>query len=150
MSVQWFVGGARATYEEALEACKRGATEVHGTVPARNGRPRVYAVSNETGEKTLIEVLGRGSIYEISGDPTLQMAVSAAILAGIDWERTEAAKVKQEGERDMSEEARCYLLAERTSLERMLASLPESSVIDRMSLEARKEKVEEELATMND
>ena len=50
----------------------------------------------------------------------------------------------------MSEEARCYLLAERTSLERMLASLPESSVIDRMSLEARKEEVEEELATMND
>lgn len=55
-----------------------------------------------------------------------------------------------EEERDMSEEARCYLLAERTSLERMLASLPESSVIDRMSLEARKEEVEEELATMND
>lgn len=49
----------------------------------------------------------------------------------------------------MNEEERCYLLAERTSLERMLASLPESSVIDRMSLEARKEKVEEELATMN-
>ena len=38
------------------------------------------------------------------------------------------------------------LLAEKTSLERMLAGLPESSVIDRMSLEARKAEVEEALA----
>lgn len=38
------------------------------------------------------------------------------------------------------------LLAEKTSLERMLVSLPESSIIDRMSLEARKAKVEEELS----
>lgn len=38
------------------------------------------------------------------------------------------------------------MLAEKTSLERMLASLPESSVIDRMSLEARKAEVEEALA----
>ncbi|TVR04627.1 MAG: hypothetical protein EA403_04665, partial [Spirochaetaceae bacterium] len=37
---------------------------------------------------------------------------------------------------------RDQLLAEKTSLERMLATLPESSVIDRMSLEARKEQVE--------
>jgi len=37
------------------------------------------------------------------------------------------------------------LLAEKTSLDRMLASLPESSVIDRMSLEARKAKVEKDL-----
>ena len=40
------------------------------------------------------------------------------------------------------------LLAEKTSLERMLASLPESSVIDRMSLQARKAEVEEALAAV--
>jgi hypothetical protein len=41
---------------------------------------------------------------------------------------------------------RHQLLAEKTSLERMLAGLPESSVIDRMSLEARKAEVEKALA----
>lgn len=46
----------------------------------------------------------------------------------------------------MNMQERRQLLAERTSLERMLASLPESSVIDRMSLEARKAEVEEALA----
>lgn len=40
------------------------------------------------------------------------------------------------------------LLAEKSSLERMLAKLPESSVIDRMSLEARKEKVEKALSEL--
>jgi hypothetical protein len=40
------------------------------------------------------------------------------------------------------------LLAEKTSLERMLAGLPESSVIDRMSLEARKAEVEKALAAV--
>jgi hypothetical protein len=38
------------------------------------------------------------------------------------------------------------LLAEKTALERMLAGLPESSVIDRMSLQARKAEVEKALA----
>lgn len=47
----------------------------------------------------------------------------------------------------MNIQERRQLLAEKTSLERMLASLPESSVIDRMSLEARKEEVEQALAT---
>jgi len=47
-------------------------------------------------------------------------------------------------------EARNQLLAERTALERMIDSLPESSVIDRMSLEARKAKVEAELAATED
>ena len=46
----------------------------------------------------------------------------------------------------MNIQERHQLLAEKTSLERMLASLPESSVIDRMSLEARKAEVEEALA----
>ncbi|MDA3948115.1 MAG: hypothetical protein PF508_02725 [Spirochaeta sp.] len=46
----------------------------------------------------------------------------------------------------MNIQERHQLLAEKTSLERMLATLPESSVIDRMSLEARKAKVEEALA----
>lgn len=46
----------------------------------------------------------------------------------------------------MNLQERRQLLAEKTSLERMLASLPESSVIDRMSLEARKAEVEEVLA----
>lgn len=46
----------------------------------------------------------------------------------------------------MNIQERNHLLAEKTSLERMLATLPESSVIDRMSLEARKAKVEEALA----
>lgn len=46
----------------------------------------------------------------------------------------------------MNIQERYQLLAEKTSLERMLASLPESSVIDRMSLEARKTEVEEALA----
>jgi len=46
----------------------------------------------------------------------------------------------------MNNQERHQLLAEKTSLERMLASLPESSVIDRMSLEARKAEVEEALA----
>lgn len=46
----------------------------------------------------------------------------------------------------MNIQERDQLLAEKTSLERMLAGLPESSVIDRMSLEARKAEVEEELA----
>jgi len=46
----------------------------------------------------------------------------------------------------MNIQERYQLLAERTSLERMIASLPESSVIDRMSLEARKAAVEEALA----
>jgi hypothetical protein len=41
---------------------------------------------------------------------------------------------------------RHQLLAEKTSLERMLTGLPDSSVIDRMSLEARKAKVEKDLA----
>ena len=47
----------------------------------------------------------------------------------------------------MNIQERHQLLAEKTSLERMLASLPESSVIDRMSLEARKAEVEEALAS---
>jgi hypothetical protein len=46
----------------------------------------------------------------------------------------------------MNIQERHQLLAEKTSLERMLASLPESSVIDRMSLEARKAAVEQTLA----
>ena len=46
----------------------------------------------------------------------------------------------------MNTQERHQLLAEKTSLERMLAGLPESSVIDRMSLEARKAEVEEALA----
>lgn len=46
----------------------------------------------------------------------------------------------------MNIQERHQLLAEKTSLERMLASVPESSVIDRMSLEARKAEVEEALA----
>lgn len=46
----------------------------------------------------------------------------------------------------MNIQERHQLLAEKTSLERMLASLPESSVIDRMSLEARKAEVEKALA----
>lgn len=48
----------------------------------------------------------------------------------------------------MNIQERHQLLAEKTSLERMLAGLPESSVIDRMSLEARKAKVEKELAAV--
>lgn len=47
----------------------------------------------------------------------------------------------------MNLQERHHLLAERSLLERMLASLPESSVIDRMSLEARKGEVENALAT---
>lgn len=46
----------------------------------------------------------------------------------------------------MNIQERHQLLAEKTSLERMLARLSESSVIDRMSLEARKAEVEEALA----
>lgn len=46
----------------------------------------------------------------------------------------------------MNIQERHQLLAEKTSLQRMLASLSESSVIDRMSLEARKAEVEEALA----
>jgi ribosome biogenesis SPOUT family RNA methylase Rps3 len=45
----------------------------------------------------------------------------------------------------MNTQERDQLLAEKTVIGRMLASLPESSVIDRMSLEARKAKVEEAL-----
>lgn len=44
----------------------------------------------------------------------------------------------------MSQEKQ-YLLAEKTELQRMLANTLESSVIDRMSLEARKQKVEKKL-----
>lgn len=47
----------------------------------------------------------------------------------------------------MNIQERHQLLAEKTSLERMLASIPEASVIDRMSLEARKAEVEEALAS---
>jgi hypothetical protein len=39
------------------------------------------------------------------------------------------------------------LLAEKTSLERLLKQLPESSVIERMGLEARKQGIEETLAS---
>lgn len=46
----------------------------------------------------------------------------------------------------MNIQERNQLLAERTTLERMLASIPQSSVIDRMSLEARKSRVEAALA----
>lgn len=46
----------------------------------------------------------------------------------------------------MNIQERNQYLAEKVSLERMLAKLPESSVIDRMSLEARKSQVEEALA----
>lgn len=46
----------------------------------------------------------------------------------------------------MNIQERHQLLAEKTSLDRMLAGLPESSVIDRLSLEARKAEVEEALA----
>ncbi len=45
----------------------------------------------------------------------------------------------------MNIQERHQLLAEKTSLERMLATLPESSVIDRLSLEARKDEVEKAL-----
>lgn len=47
----------------------------------------------------------------------------------------------------MNVQERRQLIAEKTTLERMLASLPESSVIDRMSLEARKTQVEAEIAS---
>jgi hypothetical protein len=53
--------------------------------------------------------------------------------------------MKQKGNQLMNTQERNQLLAEKTSLERMIMSLPESSVIDRMSLQARKEKVEKEL-----
>lgn len=46
----------------------------------------------------------------------------------------------------MNIQERHQFLAEKASLERMLASLPESSVIDRMSLEAQKAEVDEALA----
>lgn len=46
----------------------------------------------------------------------------------------------------MNIQERNQLLAEKTSLERMIMSLPESSTIDRMSLKARKEKIEKELS----
>jgi hypothetical protein len=46
--------------------------------------------------------------------------------------------------------SRHQLLAEKTALERIIASLPESGVIDRMSLEARKAKVEEALKDTED
>lgn len=39
-----------------------------------------------------------------------------------------------------------YLLAEISELERLLANTPESSVIDRISLQARKAQIEKELA----
>ena len=45
----------------------------------------------------------------------------------------------------MNIKERHQLLAEKLTLERMIANLPESSVIDRMSFEARKAEVEEEL-----
>lgn len=45
----------------------------------------------------------------------------------------------------MNTQERLQLFAEKTSLERMLEKLPESSVIDRMSLEARKAEVEDAL-----
>lgn len=48
----------------------------------------------------------------------------------------------------MNVQERHHLLAEKTALERMLASIPEASVIDRMSLEARKADVEQELAAV--
>ena len=141
MSVQWWVEGVRVEFEDAVVAHVHGQFPV-ATVDAVSGRPEIRATVHRDG---LVHV-------ELPGSPEVKIGMFRGneFLRGIDWERTEAAKVKQEGERDMSEEARCYLLAERTSLERMLASLPESSVIERMSLEARKEKVEEELATMND
>ena len=44
------------------------------------------------------------------------------------------------------EEERGFLLAERTALARMISESPAESVIDRMSLEARAAKVENELA----
>ena len=46
----------------------------------------------------------------------------------------------------MNIQERHQLLAEKTLLERMLADIPKSSVIDRMSLEARKTEVEKALA----
>lgn len=46
----------------------------------------------------------------------------------------------------MNIQERHQLLAEKTSLDRMLATLPESSVIDRLSMEARKAEVEETLS----
>jgi len=46
---------------------------------------------------------------------------------------------------EITDQGELQLFAERTSLERMLAGLPESSVIDRMSLEARKTEVEKML-----
>ena len=45
----------------------------------------------------------------------------------------------------MNIKERHQLLAEKLTLERMIANLPESSVIDRMSFEARKAEVEDEL-----
>ena len=46
----------------------------------------------------------------------------------------------------MNLQERQHLLSEKTQLERMLDDLPASCIIDRMSLEARKSQVEEELA----
>lgn len=48
----------------------------------------------------------------------------------------------------MNIQERHQLVAEKRSLERMLATLPESSVIDRMSLEARQAEVEAALAAV--
>ncbi len=59
---------------------------------------------------------------------------SFEVLQGIDWSHA------------LNIQERQQLLAERSSLERTLASLPESSVIDRLSLEARKSRVEQALA----
>jgi hypothetical protein len=50
----------------------------------------------------------------------------------------------------MNTRERHQLLAEKTELERMLAKVPESCIIDRMSLEARKAKVEEALEQTED
>ena len=52
--------------------------------------------------------------------------------------------------RPLPSDERRQLLAEKTCLGRMIASLPRGSVIDRMSLEARKANVEAELAATED
>jgi len=104
MSVQWWLNGKRASFEDVVEASKRGVIDRHGTVPARNGRPTVYAVPIKSGGKTLIECReGRSgmmhTIYEIThSDPIEQLVVSSAMLMAIDWEREEAAKAAKEEE----------------------------------------------------
>jgi len=123
-------------------------------------RPIVIDAIQWTGDNyNLIAIFGQGTVRDCLTPGVLEVLTphgwSPVIVGdyiaycGIDFYPISARALSEQFEPVAEDEmsgperpARHHLLAERSALEQMLANLPESSVIDRMSLESRKAEIE--------